>query len=307
MSAVKIMGAPMTPRNERTFRDLARELRAAGRSERTISAYHQACLSLERHLARTGHGTDLLEASRDMIVDWLIALRATHSPESIRSYFRSIRRFCNWAADEELIARSPVRGLELPRAGTAPVAIPATDHIKALLAACAADKTWMGRRDEAIIRLCCQAGAFRAGEVATLAADCVDLDRDMITVTGKTGTRTVPLEPKTARAFSRWERARRALGVTSPRWFTGRRGDLTANGIYQLVERRCRQAGVPRIHPHQFRHWATDQMLAGDMPEGAVIVLNGWRGRAMLDRYAAAHREQRAGEAARAAGIGAIL
>lgn len=82
---------------------------------------------------------------------------------------------------------------------------------------------------------------------------------------------------------------------------------MTPAGIYQMVERRCAEAGIPRMHPHQFRHWATDKMLEGGVPEGAVVVLNGWSSRAMLDRYGAAHRERRAAEAAAAAGIGSVL
>jgi integrase len=300
----------MTDLNERTFRDLCRELRAAGRSEKTISAYHQACLSLERFLTASGDDEDLTGVSRGQLQDWLISLQDTHKPDSIVSYFRSIRRVCNWLEAEELLdGPNPVARMALPKESGKPVAIPDTDAIRAVLAACAADKTWMGRRDEAIVRLFCQAGAPRCGEVAALDIGNVNLDADMVTVSGKTGWRPFPLEPKTARAFSRWNRARNKREADREERFfiSARGGGLTENGIYQLVERRCAQAGVERIHPHQFRHWSTDRMLDSGLQEGQVMVLNGWTSRAMLERYGKARGERRAADAARQAGIGGVL
>ena len=49
--APKIAGRDMSPANEEAFRGLARSLRAAGKSDKTAAAYHQACLSLEAYLA----------------------------------------------------------------------------------------------------------------------------------------------------------------------------------------------------------------------------------------------------------------
>jgi site-specific recombinase XerD len=300
------MGKPMTGRNERTFRDLARELRAAGRSERTISAYHQACLSLER----AHGGRDLLELDRADIQDWLMALRQTHAADGIVSYFKAARRFYNWAVEEEYLDESPMRKMPVPKGSGRPVDIPETDDIRKLLAVCEADKTWAGKRDAAMIRTMCQNGGARAGEVARLLVANVDMVRDMMTLQGKTGIRSVPLEPKTARAYARWERARNKLAkAPSPRWFVGSSGDgaMTPNGVYQMVARRCAEAGIARIHPHQFRHWTTDRQLEAGMPEGAIVIMNGWTSRQMLDRYGAEHAARRAADAARDHGIGGVL
>lgn len=306
-----IMGEPLSAANETVFRDLARELRAATRSEKTISAYHQACLSLERYLVREGLPTDLLSVTRRQAQGWLIALQETHAKDSIVSYFGSARRFFNWAAAEELITKSPMAGMATPAGSGKPVPIPDTDDIRKILAACAADKSWRGRRDEAIIRMFCQAGAPRCSEVAGALIEQTDMEADMITVTGKGGKiRAFPLEPKTARSTSRWLRIRprvRQDAASIPQLFIGSKGALTTNGVYQMTQRRCDEAGVERLHPHQYRHWSTDQMLEAGMQEGQVMILNGWSSRKMLDRYGKERAARRAAGAARAAGIGGVL
>jgi integrase len=70
--------------------------------------------------------------------------------------------------------------------------------------------------------------------------------------------------------------------VTDGLWL-GQKGALTDNGLGQMLERRCEQAGIARIHAHQLRHTAADMWLAesgGD--ETSAMRLFGWRSRQML-------------------------
>jgi integrase len=309
--------------NRRVLHELTRELRSKGcdATEATSAAYLEGVLCFQRYLVSQDRRPDILAASRADVQDWLIYLAtpadrdgAGRAQGSIRGWFASLRRVYNYAVAEEMIAASPMAGMTSPPESEAPIPVPDTGAIRAVLAAVSADKTWMGRRDEAIIRLFCQAGAPRASEMAGLLAADVDLDADLVTVRGKQANgrekiRQFPLEPKTARAFSRWARARarRPGADVSPWWFLGVKGRMTRSGMYQMTERRCAQAGVPRIHPHQFRHWSTDRMLDSGMLEGQVMLLNGWTTRKMIDRYGRDRAGRRAGDAARRAGIGAVL
>ena len=68
-----IMGLDMTPENEAHFQGLRRTLYDA--SPKTIAAYHQGCLSLQRYLEVTGADTDLLTVTRDQVHGWLAELR----------------------------------------------------------------------------------------------------------------------------------------------------------------------------------------------------------------------------------------
>jgi site-specific recombinase XerD len=287
----------MTARNERTFRELERELEAAGRSPKTISAYHQALLSLERHLG----GADLTAVTKTDMVSWLTALRATHAKDSIVSYFTSVRRFYNWAVAEQLLGASPMARLTAPPASGKPVAIPAEADVRALLKACEG-RGFAELRDMAIIRLFCETGSPRLSEVALLPMDRLDMRTDYVTVVGKGGKwRRFPLAAVTARALSKYLRARDAQpwAERTDRVFIGPKGPLLPDSVHKIVKRRCAQAGIAPIHPHQLRHFGTHRAKSAGMAEQDIMQLNGWSTTRMLARYGAAAAEQRAAAASR--------
>ena len=71
-----------------------------------------------------------------------------------------------------------------------------------------------------------------------------------------------------------------------------------------MLKRRGADAGIPDLHPHAFRHtWAHAFRDAGGN-EGDLMLLGGWRSRAMLDRYGKAAAADRAAEAYRRLSLG---
>lgn len=83
------------------------------------------------------------------------------------------------------------------------------------------------------------------------------------------------------------------------RLWLGSKGPLTVNGLSQMMERRCDQAGIERIHPHQLRHHFAHAWLAQSGAESELMALTGWKSRAMLSRYAASTVAERAAESHR--------
>jgi integrase len=71
------------------------------------------------------------------------------------------------------------------------------------------------------------------------------------------------------------------------------RGPMTANGIYQMIARRGRQAGVD-AWTHRFRHHFSHTWLDRGGAEGDLMELNGWSSPQMLRRYGASARSARA-------------
>ena len=53
--------------------------------------------------------------------------------------------------------------------------------------------------------------------------------------------------------------------------FIGQYGGLTSNAVYQLIERRARQAGLPRLWPHQLRHLFADSWKRAEANYAAAI------------------------------------
>lgn len=315
----------MSDASETAFRGLARELRAAGRSEKTTAAYHSACLSLEDWLRVSGRPADILAATRADVEGWLIALQdgggwtprddglaqlgRPLAKDSVVSYFGSARRFFNWAAAEGLIDQSPMAAMKAPPASGKPLPIPDVDLVRAMIAGTRPGqrgRSFFELRDELIIRLFCETGGPRCSEVALLPVDGLDLRRDEVTICGKGGKwRKIALSARTASAAQRYLRVRqghRAAGEL-PYVFLGLKGQLSPDGVYKVVRKRAQAAGG-EIHPHQLRHFSADLAKSDEMSDGDMMTLFGWTTTRMVDRYGKARAEARALEASRRHAIG---
>ena len=120
-SAEQLMGNPLELAGNRAlFRSLRRDLEAAGRSPATVAAYNQGCRSLEGWLLAHGGG-DLAAAGRAELTGWLTWLQKPkprgggYAQDSVLSYYRSVRRFYNFLAADEVIEASPLARVPEPR------------------------------------------------------------------------------------------------------------------------------------------------------------------------------------------------
>ena len=125
----------------------------------------------------------------------------------------------------------------------------------------------------------------------------VDLWRREITVRGKGGrARVVRIGHEAARALDQYLRVRsnHAQAWRPQLWLgVSNRGPMTANGIYQMIARRGRQAGVD-AWTHRFRHHFSHTWLDRGGAEGDLTELNGCSSPQMLRRYGASACSARA-------------
>jgi integrase/recombinase XerC len=227
-----------------------------------------------------------------------------HKPSTANNRYRGLQQWFRWMAAEDEIAYSPFAKLTPPTVPEEPVPIVPIEHIRAVLATCKA-RTFVNLRDEAIIRLFCDTGV-RVSEMAGLMKEPgddhrtphVDLEQQMVWVLGKGRRfRGVPFGAKTGLSVDRYLRERRKHQLAwKPELWLGEkmRGPLTAGGIDQMVARRAQAAGVPHIHPHQYRHtWAHQYRKSGG-DRGDLKRLGGWKSDQMVDRYGASAADERA-------------
>jgi site-specific recombinase XerD len=271
-----------------------RGLRAENASERTITNYREAVLQLGEFMADRGMPMDLEKVSREHIEEFITYLLNIHKPATANNRYRALRRFFGWLRDENEIATSPMERIRPPRIPEEQPQVLSDDDLRTLLRACDG-KSFDDRRDLAIIRLFLDTGCRRA-EVANLRVDDVDLDRCEIHVVGKgRRARTVPFGRKAAQSLDRYARMRaQHPECARAEFWLGPRGSMTESGVYQVVEKRAKRAGLPGLHPHQFRHTFAHSWLSAEGSETDLMALTGWRSRSMLQRYGASKASERA-------------
>lgn len=172
------------------------------------------------------------------------------TPETVHRRFRSVRAMYRqvwfWHQDELKDKPNPIPLVRVPKPKQKP------------------HRYWTQRelysfflldlelRDRALLALFCDTGS-RADECAHVTWDAIT--PEFITLSGKSGTRTVPLSDTTYNLF---RELKASYGDSPGRYvFKSRSGEhITYWGLYHLVRRLCRRAGLTgqRLSPHTFRH-----------------------------------------------------
>lgn len=237
---------------------------AVGRSLATVGWYRRMLTQFE-----LWSGITLLESDANTIERFLAARRADGlQPSTLACYFRALRSYYTWAVKRGLLANSPMATLESPRVPRKRARRTTLDQCRKLLIACAGND-WISARD----RLCVMLGfwsGLRVAEIAALHVVDLDVDHGYVLVRhGKNGdARVVPIHPDVRPALlqyiynrPQWSGPELFLASDGGR---GVRGPLTHWGVRQMLERRCEQAGLPRLNPHSLRHgFATTMLNAG--------------------------------------------
>jgi site-specific recombinase XerD len=267
------------------------DLRAGRRSPRTIETYTLAVRQLADHLKQVDI-TRVEEVSRDHIRGFIVEMIETRSPTTAHQRHRSLHHFFKWLVSEGELDRDPMEGLRPPKVEEKPIPVISERGFDLMLKTC--DTTYLGRRDEALLRVLWDTGV-RISELLSMRAEDVSLDLDLVWVEGKTGTRRVPYTIATARSLDRYLRGRSKHPFADlPDLWLGKRGTMTKSGIGRMLAHRADRAGIGHVHAHMFRHTAADRLLSAGMTEGSVMEILGWSDRSMLDRYGRSVRHRRA-------------
>lgn len=267
---------------------------ARRRAPGTIGRYEQSLRFWHDYLQAHGLPTAPADWQRPDVEGWISHLLATCAPATAAGHFRALKTFLRWCVDEEELDASPMLRMRQPTVPLVPPAVLSADVIGALLEACKG-RGIEARRDTAIILLLASTG-MRRQELVGLRLQDVDIEQGLATVTGKTGTRCVPLTAAVCVAIDRYLRVRAShRRAALPALWLGHFGPMTGGGVLQLLQRRARLAGVTtRVWTHGFRHTATHNLLAAGLSELDTCTILGWSSTTMLQRYGASQRTERA-------------
>jgi site-specific recombinase XerD len=286
-------------------------LQADGYSASTVRTYGQAVRSLRTFLADQGQEVTPAQLDRHHVRAWLAEARKDRSQATVRGWFAGVRHFTRFLVAEGEAEIDATSGIKTPASPEQTTRVLTTAELRRLLKICDGS-SFVDRRDTAIILLFLD-GGLRLGELAGMRVDDADLHDRMVFVVGKGSRRSgprhraIPIGVRTARALDRYLRARRRHPYQHQPWlWLGARGrpTLQADSVEAMLTRRSKAAGIPGLHPHQFRHtWASQFRKIGGS-EGDLLVLGGWRSRQQLDRYGRASAAERAAESARKYSLG---
>ena len=286
----------------KVYRDaFLRSLAAENKSPRTLQTYGEAIDLLDAFLHSRGMPEDPTVVTREHLTEWINELLTNWKASTALNRYRSASRFFEYLVEAGEITVSPMARMKPPKVEEMEVPIVRDGDLTKLLKSCEG-KTFRDRRDRALVLAFLDTG-LRVSEMSALKLEALydsdsflDLGQGVFWVVGKgKRQRRVPLGKNARKALDLYlfVRAKHSRSDDSYLWI-GERGRMGPSGLYQTIEKRCDEAGIARIHPHQFRHTFAHKMQQGNVNDSDLMYLAGWRTRSMLNRYGARAAAERA-------------
>lgn len=187
----------------------------------------------------------------------------THSAPTRARKLATLRGFCAFLKQRNLISLNPIEPLETPIIRKK-IPITLSQHQMEFLL----DMKAEGRyplRDKAILELLYSSG-LRASELVNLDVKNVDTEQRILRVMGKGSKERIVLFGNTClKALNEYVNLERVSSIEGSPFFTNPSGGrLTTRTIQNIVKRACLKAKLPsEISPHKLRHSFATHLLDG--------------------------------------------
>ena len=210
----------------------------------------------KRYEEHRGQGLDYYQKLRQRVEEKTLSKNTfNHYVFCLKSYFQFL---------EESGRKAPAYKLLKEKKHLPETEILTVEEVKILFAA-TIKKPPLAARDKAVLACLYHLG-LRAGEAANLKPADLDFIENLAFVAkSKTGRqRQVPMSRNAQDILITYLQERISKGDC---FLQGLKGNLTANGLEQIVKRIAKQAGLKkRIYPHLLRHSIASHLLKSGMP-----------------------------------------
>jgi integrase/recombinase XerD len=276
------VATPAPPRAETRFESLVLDFLSyleleRGLSRNTLDAYRTDLHQYGEYLA--AHQLDALAAGPADVSEFLAELatggdRPACSSATVHRKAACLRSFYKQLRRDELIGDDPTAALSAPRRAKKLPQVLNYAEVQKLLAAPRGDGPTT-LRDRALLEVMYACG-LRASETIGLEVADVDLREGFLRARGKgSKERLVPLGRKAIAAVSGYMRSGRPKLIGERHedklFVNFRGGPLSRQGLYKIVQRNARTAGLGgQMSPHTLRHSFATHLLAGGCDLRAV-------------------------------------
>ncbi|MCO6451193.1 MAG: tyrosine-type recombinase/integrase [Caldilineales bacterium] len=224
------------------------------------------------------------EINANHIRTYLVSLQQRGLADaSLHSAARAIRAFGNFLVREELLEKSPMRKVQMPRVEKPIKPAFAPEEVRRLLAVCDTE------RDSAIV-LCLLDSGCRAVEFVSLDVQDVDMKTGRVLVRRGKGRkqRVTFFGARARKTLVKYLMKRGEVHPDAPLWTSLNTGErLTDWGLRQMLGRLGQRAEVLHCHPHTFRRTFALWSLRAGMNIYALQQIMGHSDLSVLRRYLA--------------------
>ncbi len=247
--------------------------RVRGCGVNAMRAYKQHCTLFASWLEGIGV-IDLSQLDARCIEKYLDSLRSRDqlrrmgklSPVSIHKRMKHLRTFFLWLVSAGHVSRGVDLSFPMPRNKERLPKALSPEHVKLLLS------VKMSERDKAVLFLMLGSG-LRISEVTELTLDDIDALRGRVHIRHGKGDkeRYALFGLATADSLRAWLAVRKSASqfLFVDKW--GRH--LTVSGVYKIVKRVARSAGV-KVNPHALRHtFGTEFLNAGGLATDLQVLM----------------------------------
>lgn len=264
-------------------------------SPKTIRWYQDLLGAFLRWLDEQGTPAVLGSLGTGLAVDYIRYLKERPnrhtgkklSTHGVHAHVRVLKVFASFLTDRGYTDANVLRGLKYPRTDPVSTRVLTDAEFERILRAAQSSGS-TGFRNYCIVLTFMDTG-LRLAELAGLTCEGARLNEGLLDVVGKgRRPRSVPVSARLRGLLRRYAEHYRPATVpaSGEAFFVSERGTaLSPNAVSLIIKRLGARAGVPRLHPHLFRHsFATVWLRENDNIETLRLIL-GHSDFRMVQRY----------------------